>query len=303
MVKTSELKEKIIEFLSTGEKTQAEISRHFNLSRSRISEILSELEGEKKISKRKISERTIEISLNRTENLIVGILPSSEYVYLIEALEREGIRYLIRVFNNSLEGFKELILGHIDILASPLVSGYIFYLSDGRIKPLMGISKGGGGVIKRNPKGYLGTTPFSKMDRISKSEKNYEILYFKSVEDLIKSLGEGKVDAISIWEPFLTMEGGVSVDKSELCCALFTTTVTDILEKLKKTYCQIVKSGQIPKAGIEKLSNILKVDENIIEKSLNSYEFTCEIKTEDLQKQLSAMGIGIIKDIGDFIGK
>lgn len=303
MPKSKELRERIIEFLLSGEKTQTEIRKYFNLSRSRTSEFLSELEDEGIIKKRKISERTIEVSLNRENNIILGILPSSEYTYLIQALEAEKIRYIIKIFNNSLEGFKELILGHIDLLASPLISGYIFYLSDRRIKPIMGIAKGGGGVIKKRSKGTLGSTPFSKMDRISRNEKDYNVVYYRSVGELRNALREDRVDAISIWEPYLYLEGGKPSFKDELCCALFSLSSTEITKRIKERYCTIVKSHEKPVDGINKISNLLNVDINVIEETLKSYEFTCEIDLKDLQNQLSAMGIGISDNLGDFLGK
>jgi Predicted transcriptional regulator len=296
------LADKILEFLSTGEKTQVEISRALGLSRSRTSEILSELEIQGKIIRRKISERTIEVKINRDSNLIVGILPSSEYVYLIEAIEDLGLNYILKIFNNSLEGFKELILGQIDILASPLVSGYIFFLLDERIKPIMGIARGGGGIIKKSDRGILGTTPFSKMDRLSRQKKGFQIVYYKGIEELLEAYGKGKVDAISIWEPYLTLYGGKPENNHETCCALFGNVLNDLKEKLIIKYVELTESNSKPERGIKVISEKLGFEPKIIEKSLKSYEFDHSISKDDLEKQLRALGIGMAKNLGDFLG-
>ncbi len=296
------LADRILDFLSTGEKTQVEISRALGLSRSRTSEILSELEIQGKIVRRKISERTIEVRLNRDSNLIVGILPSSEYVYLIEAMEDLGLNYILKIFNNSLEGFKELILGHIDILASPLVSGYIFFLLDERIKPIMGIAMGGGGVIKRSNQGLLGTTPFSKMDRLSRQQSGFQIVYYKGIEELLQAYEQRKVDAISIWEPYLTLYGGEPENIKETCCALFGNLDKDHREKLIRKYSELTASKLAPERGIKIISSKLGLEPDLIEKSLKSYKFDHSISKDDLERQLKALGIGMAKNLGDFLG-
>ncbi|MEM0135097.1 MAG: MarR family transcriptional regulator, partial [Thermoplasmatales archaeon] len=170
------LKDKVLDLLFREDITQKELTSRFNSSRSRMSEVLKKLESQGVVTRRKVSQRTILVSLNHSRTLRIGILRSSEYFHVVSALESLGDRipFRVTVYDNSLEALKALMTGDEDIVASPLISGYFFYLIDKSIKPIAGIAEGGSGLIKRREKGKIGTTPLSRMDRDSRDIGGYE---------------------------------------------------------------------------------------------------------------------------------
>jgi len=303
------VKEKILDLLYDGKITQRELCSRIGLSRSRVSEILGEMERENLITRERISDRTVIVSLNEENLLRIGILRSSEYAPVVLALENipKNILWNIKVYDNSLEALKDLITGRLDMVASPLISAFFFNLIDENVKPVAGIASGGSGILKRNDKGILGTTPLSKMERESRDRKNYKLTYFNNIESIIKSYLEGEIDAASVWEPYLTKYGGEKNSSKEICCSLITyRNKWKSLEKFLVEYRTAVRSMEDQSKRKEAsmlLSKIIGEDGDLIFKSLDSYKFSFSIDKEDVKKQVYAMGIPESGKIDKFLGR
>lgn len=301
------IRQKILDILFDGEVTQKELTEKLKSSRSRVSEVLKELERERLIIRRRISQRTISVSINHDKTLRVGILKSSEYAFVVSTLNSMGkfLPYRIRVYDNSLEALKDLIVGQIDIAASPLVSGYYFHLIDRNVRAIAGIAIGGGGILKRKNEGLIGTTPLSKMDRNSRDFGNYSQVYYKSIEDILRAYSRREIDAAAIWEPFLSMHNGTRKGSDGICCCLFVhTKMGQSLNEFRKGYVDSVRTGLIGenRAKIsELLSSAIGVERKWIEESLDSYHFTTTISWRDVEEQVSSFGLPLGKEVGDFV--
>ncbi|MGC8655251.1 MAG: MarR family transcriptional regulator [Thermoplasmata archaeon] len=301
------VKEKILDLLYGGKITQRELCSRIGLSRSRVSEILGEMERDRLITRERVSDRTVIVSLNEENLLRIGILRSSEYAPVVLALENmpRHILWNIKVYDNSLEALKDLIIGGLDIVASPVISAFFFNLIDENVKPVAGIASGGSGMLKRNDKGVLGTTPLSKMERESRDRKNYKLTYFNNIESLIRSYSEGKIDAASVWEPYLTKYGGEKKAPEEICCSLITyrnkwKSLEKFLEEYKNAVCSMEDQARRKEASLL-LSKIIGEDYNLILKSLDSYKFSISIDKEDVRRQINAMGIPESGKIDEFL--
>ncbi len=301
------LRERLLDILFREDVTQKELTSRTKGSRSRVSEILGKLEEEGLIRRRRIGKRTVVVSLNHSNTLRVGILKSSEYAYVLFALDkiRKEIPFKVTVYNNSLEALKGLMTGSEDIVASPLISGYFFHLIDKQIKPVSGIAKGGSGILKRRDRGKIGTTPLSRMDRDSREFRNYKQVYFNSVEEMLRSYKKGEIDAVQLWEPFVSMNGGIKNNPSGTCCCLFThSKETRSIRIFLGTYSKLVSRPLTvkEKRNVSKMMHkILGVGEKGIFESLDSYIFTSLISREDVGRQVSAFGLPLGKEVDSFL--
>ncbi|MGC8644942.1 MAG: hypothetical protein ACP5UO_01580 [Thermoplasmata archaeon] len=303
------LRDKIVDILFSGGRTQREITSLTHSSRSRVSEVLGDLESEGFVTRTRVGGRTVVVSLNKERTLRVGILKSSEYFHVISALDSLGGRVLsrIRVYDNSLEALKSLVLGSEDIVASPLVSGYFFHLVDENVKPIAAVAKGGSGILRRKGSGLIGTTPLSSMDRESMSLGVYKRVYFKSVEDIVRAFNRGEIDAASVWEPFLSMNGGTAGKPDGVCCCIYskdeaTRAVQDFLLEYFSSILRGAECEGRPRI-CEKLASLLGVAKEDVERSLRSYVFTERVEREDAVEQIARFGFSVEKGVDSFLEK
>ena len=301
------LRDRVLDLLFKEDITQKELTSRLNSSRSRISEVLRKLEAQHIITRKKVSQRTVLVSINHSRTLRVGILRSSEYFHIVSTLEHLGKRipFRLTVYDNSLEALKELMTGAEDMVASPLISGYFFYLIDRSIRPIAGVAEGGSGLSKRRNEGKIGTTPLSRMDRDSRDFRDYEQVYFKSMDDMLRSYYKGEIDAAQIWEPFLTMNNGVKKRKEGLCCCIFTKgergySVSTFLREYKKKVGESLNKDK-KKDIATVMGRVLKVGHEDVIRSLNSYHFTTLIDKSDLERQIEAFGLPIVKEVDSFL--
>ena len=301
------LREKVLEILFKEDVTQKELTSRLKSSRSRMSEVLGKLEREKLILRKKVSQRTILVALNHSKTLRVGILRSTEYINVVATLNQLGnsIPFRVNVYDNSLEALKELMTGSEDMVASPLISGYFFYLIDRKISPVAGIASGGSGTIRRHSSGRIGTTPLSRMDKDSRNSGNYEQVYYKSIEDIIRAYKGKEIDAAQIWEPYLTMRGGLKTESDGICCCLFTVGNSgQSVSSFLKRYESNVESDLTirEKHTISRdLGKLIGVGERDVFSSLNSYKFTTSISKKDLENQVSSFGLPLVKEVDLFL--
>lgn len=301
------LRDTVIEILFSGERTQREITSLTRSSRSRISEVLGELEREGFVNRKRIGGRTVLVALNSERVLRVGILRSSEYFHIISALRAISGHILsrVKVYDNSLEALKALVLGSEDIVSSPLVSGYFFHLVDNNVKPVAAVARGGSGVISRKNEGLIGTTPLSTMDRESILLKNYRRVYFKSVEDIVKAFQDGEIDAASLWEPFLSINGGKAAEPDRVCCCIFSMNpkskaLSYFMEEYLKSISRGTECNECDEISAS-LSSLLGVSKEDVERSLKSYVFTEKIEREDALEQISRFGFSVEKGVDTFL--
>lgn len=287
---------------------QSEIAKILNLSKSTVSDILSELERKKLIVREEVSPKSYRVWLTKhypgaIEGVVrIGILKASEYVKVVRAGER--VEAIFKVYRNALEATKDLIHGVTDIVASPFITQAFFGVLMKNIRIFRVVAMNGSGVVLSSGRGF-GCSEFSTMERILRKylrTKNLkeDLRFFESPEEMISELGN--LRGIAIWEPYLS--GFEKIERFEeivgdfVCCSLaankgFLEKNPTIFENFLSEY-----DRSKPSQGVRRLSEILEVPEDVVRKSLKSYRFDSSF--EDLEKEASELSFGKIQEILSF---
>ncbi|MEM1593412.1 MAG: winged helix-turn-helix transcriptional regulator [Archaeoglobaceae archaeon] len=287
---------------------QSEIAKTLNLSKSTVSDILSELEEKKLIVREEISQKSYRVWLAKyypgaIEGMVrVGILKASEYGKVVYAGEKVGA--IFKVYKNALEATKDLVHGVTDIVASPFITQAFFGVLMKNLKIFRVVAMNGSGVVFSNGRRF-GCSEFSTMERILRKylrvrDLNEEIKFFDSPEEMISELKN--LRGIAIWEPYLS-----SFDEVEMfdevvgdfvCCSLAVNR--SFLEKNQNLFENFVNEydRSKPSQGVRKLAEMLGMSEKIVKKSLNSYRF--DVGIEELERDAMELSFGKIQEILSF---
>ncbi|MBO8182003.1 MAG: MarR family transcriptional regulator [Archaeoglobus sp.] len=301
---------------------QSEIPKILNLSKSTVSEILSEFESKGLVIRKKISARANRVW--RTENypfpypgvLKLGILKSSEYAYLIKAAVEEGV--VVKLFNDPIDLTRSLSQGRVDMAASPLLTQLVMGVLMKNFRIIRIVAKNGSGVVFSNSKvGVFGTTEMSTMDRnlrrflslIGKDFKiDFKIHYFNSPESMIESLRNGEIEGLAIWEPYLTLleeEGYKAKRFSEVigefvCCSLAVNEESLALNRGKiESFLGIYDGGcgkELKREDLNLIAEKLEFEVGLLERSIKSYIFCPEVKEEEIVSYLEGSGINLSRE-------
>lgn len=287
---------------------QSEIARILNLSKSTVSEILSELEEKKIVIREEISQKSYRVWLTKYYPgpidgvLRIGILKASEYVRVVHAGKRVGA--IFRVYRNSIEATKDLVHGIVDIVATPFVTQAFFGVLMKNIKIFRVVAMNGSGIVFSRGKGF-GCSEFSTMERILRKYlrvKGFkeDLKFFNSPEEMTSQLKD--LQGIAIWEPYLSTFDNIERFNEVLgdfvCCSLavnmgFLEKNQSIFEKFLSEY-----DRSQPSWGVKKLSEIIEIPENLVKKSLESYRF--DVNIDELEKEAKELSFGRIKEILSF---
>ncbi len=300
---------------SAGEEgiLQSEIHEKLGLSKSTVSEILSWLEGEKEVVRRKVSGRSYRVWLSKyspepVEGLLrVGILKASEYPKVVAAAEKVGA--ILRVYDSSIDLTKDLVHGYVDVAASPLVTQAFFGVLMKTIKIVRKVAMNGSGIVfSEGESKWWGCSEFSTMERnlrrymeIKSLEGN--IRYFKSPESMINSLDE--LRGIAIWEPYFTMmedyrrEPFNEVLGNFTCCTLAVNVAfSEINYDLREEFLNEFDRAKAGKKEAEMLSELIGFPADTIRKSFESYIFNPEQSLT--KRELEDLRLGGIEGIIEF---
>lgn len=291
---------------------QSEIHEKLKLSKSTVSEILSWLESEREVVRRRVSGKSYRVWLSKyspepVEGLLrVGILKASEYPKVVAAADKVGA--ILRVYDSSIDLTKDLVHGHVDVAASPFVTQAFFGVLMKTIKIVRKVAMNGSGIVfSENESKWWGCSEFSTMERnlrrymeVKSLEGN--IRYFESPESMINSLDE--LRGIAIWEPYFTMIEGRKEPFNEVlgnftCCTLavnlaFSEINPDLMEEFLNEFDR-AKAG---KKEAEMLSELIGFPADIIRKSFESYIF--DLEQSLTKKELEDLRFGGIEGIIEF---
>ncbi len=287
---------------------QSEIARKLNLSKSTVSEILSFLEEKKAVIRAEISPKSYRVWLTKYYPqpipgvMRIGVLKASEYVRVVSAGKKVGA--IFRIYRNGIEATKDLVQGVIDVVASPLITQAFFGVLMKNIKIFRAVAMNGSGVAFSVGKGF-GCSEFSTMERILKKFMKAKgiherIKFFDSPEDMIAELPN--LYGIAIWEPYLSMLESVehfdSVLGDFVCCSLAVND--EFLEVNRVLFDEFLEKydNSSPKEGVEPLAVLTGFSEDLVAKSLSSYEF--DVGFEELKKDIEELRFGGIEEILSF---
>ncbi len=303
-----EIESKIIDALEDKPLTQRELRDLIGISKSYLSEKLREMEINGLIKRKEISKRTILVSLNHDKILKIGVLKASEYAAVfLTAKELNDYYVKIKIYDNGIQELRDLLLKKIDVAFAPVVTGFIIHLIDKRIRLISFCAKGGSGIVHKGKISKIGSTLFSTMDLNTRIYLNFDvrnIKYFDSPEELMDAYRKKAVDAITIWEPYLSSVEGekIIVGRENVCCGAliidFNKKIKEFIEKYIENTDSLRNGEKIDKA-VKATSQYLNFDERIIAESLKSYNFVWEVDKGEIKKNLENMKIFVPDDLVD----
>lgn len=295
------LKEKIIDILRSyggSYVPQSYIHRAVNASKSRVSEILGELEKEGLISRRSIGRsRVIYVypgiserePKERMRKIRIGIVFSSEYLFLpsfLKQIKAKGYEAEIIIFREGLKATKALAEGAVDAAISPLPGQLYLYPMYRTYSIVLNGLSGGFKVLSLGEPGPLYSSMISTMDFIRNailSRKELEAegtSYYRSPEEILKL--KSRKGFVVTWHPIyieLERRGAKPVlDSSSLeirfCCTLALSNALGKRAKLKlsKSYLRALRDFERdPGKGIEHYSSLTGIDASILKSATSDY--------------------------------
>lgn len=303
---------------------QSELYR-LNYSRSTIVEAIESLEKEKKVIRKEIGKKAYRIWLVEEAPfpiegvLRLGLLRAVEYPHAIltaKDLEREyDVRIL--VYNSAIELTNALALGKVDLACSPLITQVLFGLLTKNLRIAGGCGFGGSGVVLKGDlkEGIkIGSSELSTMETMLKLflEKHglvdkAKVIYFKKPEEIVKSFLEGEIDALSIWEPYLSSlekEGFKVYRYVELfgfypCCALgvnyeFFKINKEIFYKFMDYYKKNTKSlKQRKEEAIRLMEMVFGFKQEQIRNGFEGFVYDYRLSKEQVESALERFGLKV----------
>jgi len=294
---------------------QEELTKKYGISKSTVSTIISKFEKERKIVRKRVAGRSyrvwhIKYSPFPIKGVLrVGIGRAIEYPAVLLAYKDLNYPEIkLKIYKSAFALTKDLAEGYLDVGCSPLITQVIFALVYRNIKIRAGCGFRGGGIVLRvqNPKIFgsseLSTMEFSLRSYIEKKNIEAQIRYFSSPDKMIKALKNGDVEAIAIWEPFLTeLSRNYSVMRFEElfgrypCCTLAYNVQVEGSKELKEFIDAYRNAAEHleerKKEAISLQSKFLRFKRERIEKAFNGFDYDWKLDMDVASKYLEDFGI------------
>jgi len=297
-------REKIVELLKARGSDgvmQSEICSALRLSKSTVSEILTELEEERSVVKEKIGRAfrvwLAEFAPFPVEGILrIGVLKAAEYPHVLMAAKKFNAR--IVVFENALNLTKAIAMGSVDIGFSPLVTQVLFGLLLKSIKIHAVVAYNGSGVVSRKRIEDTKTFATSELSAMESNLKLFldrlgikgKIRYFNSVERMISAFKYGEFDAVAVWEPYYSFLSGYKYEFSEVigdfpCCsmasnAVFYSSNREEIAKFRKEMENCME--EMSEDDAVKALSLLGFGTEV-RRAIRSYKFSAGIGKEDIE--------------------
>lgn len=319
------LRERILELLKNNPQglRQADIAKALGASRSRVSEIVRDLEKAGMV--RRVREGSIVLvqlvgtDIERSENrrrLRLGIIWSSEYPFITpfakKLRDKLGVELEVIVYSNGLDATWDLVVGRIDLALTPMVTQLLYASLTNRLR-IIGGGAGGGASVLHNPRGregYGASTKASTMDLLLTSswgllgkEEEYR-MYLDNGESILRALLRGEAELVALWEPLASRARILGyrelVNPRELgvthCCTLATSTRLNqvLVEKISRIYHESINVfKKDPRRWLEWYSSRTGIGVDVLKKSISSYEFHDYIDISGMEGALRRCGVKI----------
>uniref|UniRef100_A0A7J3XYU3 MarR family transcriptional regulator n=1 Tax=Thermogladius calderae TaxID=1200300 RepID=A0A7J3XYU3_9CREN len=298
----SSLKERILGLLKSYKGSwipQSHIHRALGVSKSRVSEILAELEKEGLVARRVVGRSKIvyvypdigEREVETVGKLIrVGLVFSSEYLFMsafAKGLEASGYRVEVRVFNDGIKATRALAEGLVDISVSPLVGQLYLYPTYRTYRIILAGLWGGFRVLSLGRPGPIHSSAISTMDyarRVAVARGGLEAdetRYYWSSDEVLKiKPGEGYVVT---WHPIylkLVEEGARVVYEPEeldvkFCCTLGVSTAVSNRARraIARAYFNALETyAREPERGLEYYSSLTGINISTLKSATREYK-------------------------------
>lgn len=317
------VKERIIKLLHNYQGQfipQSFIHRVIGVSKSRVSEVLSELEREGLISRSKVGNVKIVyvnqgLSAEHPERSIkqlkLGVTYSSEYLFLggfVKKMKQKGINVEVVIFKDGLEATRSLANGSVDLALSPLISQLYVLPAYRTYRVVVAGLKGGFRVLYRGDAGTVYSSMISTMDYlrsiiIAKGLINADrTVYYHGADQMLRiSRGGGYVVT---WHPlykrlidqgFKVVYGPRDIDIG-FCCALGVSNTLGLRTQqlLKKLYIESIEEYEKnPDRYVEYYSLITGIDNSTLKDALSDYTVADNDGPRTVNRILSELKISI----------
>lgn len=325
MGKRSSIRDSILKLLEEHSEGvfQSVIPLALGISRSRVSEILNELEDQGIIVRIRIGNRYL-IKLSKEETLVkeyrilrLGLVWSSEYPFITpftKYLEKYlGIRINIRVYSNALQTTWALVSGDIDLALSPLITQLYMYSLTKSIRIIGGGAYGGSYIfeVRGKAKNKVASSEMSAMDTcraislregVIEAENTY---YFTRPEEINELIRKREAKYAIVWHPLTEylprkhrlksiascMDMGV-----HYCCTLAASTRLnrELRSKIARIYEKAIKSfTRNPRKWIEWYSVKVSIPADVVKRGLKTYKYRIELNKKLINEMLRRLGIAL----------
>lgn len=217
---------KILESVREDGIAQSQIVKITGLSKSTVSYLLKTMESKGLIIRMR-KGRDFIVWLQRyaparpTKLIKIGFIRALEYSYLVpfsKRLREMGYSLNLKVYEDGLSVMNNLLMGKIDMALAPVISQLLLSFSTkGGIRLVAAAGRGGSSLMGRGCRleeaSSVGTTPLSTMElnllSVVASEgvspEVLNVVHARSGQKLMEFMSSGRVDAVSIWEPYPTI--------------------------------------------------------------------------------------------------
>lgn len=215
---------------------QSDLVRSTGFSRSRVSEVLSCLEKDRRIRRTHVGKNWkvflhSEVHVRENEGarnskaLLLGMTRAAEYPFVIpfkRLLKEASITLDIRVYDNGVDVMRDLSSFRLDLGIAPLLTQFMFYSLGAPIRIVAPAGSGGSSIMvdesvqmgKVTRTGFsVASTKLSTMELLLRASLNegmlpdavVETVYASSPAEISKMITSKRADAACIWEPYATM--------------------------------------------------------------------------------------------------
>ena len=318
-MKKLSLEERILKLITKSGKQgilQTHLVSTLGYSRSYISETLKKMENNGIIKRERENPFQLRIYLSDSEkknnrHFTVGLLVSSEYIFVIAALRKiarkYGITVRFKLYKNTTRLNEDAIAGKIQVILSPTLNQLIMSLTSDSISMLRPIATGGSFIVEnKEGKNDLNISSSSStmilmmrkfLDGRGKSEIRRMEDAAKSI-DLIKNRSYKR---IAIWEPYassLLLEKNcvISASYREIlgnfpCCFICTThtfgrDMPEIVSLIGDEYDAEIENMNLREKEVAWAIGLISTKTGIpiplVERSLGNYNFKIKYSREEL---------------------
>ena len=228
-----------------GEVYQSELVKISGFSRSRVSEVLSEMTGSGLVSKYPIGigknvnvvlkagfKRRKKNGSTRTRKLKrilrLGFTRAAEYPFVIPfrrlVKNKLDLDLEFRIYNNGIDVTRDLSLLRLDLGISPILTQFMFHSLGSPLMILAPAGSGGSSLLLSSKKGLrarysdrktefrIASSKLSTMELLMRSSvkedlipKSSAIVYTSSPDEIMEDMLSGSVNAACLWEPYATV--------------------------------------------------------------------------------------------------
>lgn len=314
----STIRERVVELLKKFQDSsipQSYLHRALGVSKSRISEILQELEREGLITRVSVgrsniihvraglSESHVEADKKR---LKLALVYSSEYLFLgyfSKRLFNHGITLEVVVTRDGLAASKMVAEGLADLALSPLVGQLYLYPTYRTFKIVLGSLRGGYRVMHKPGRRIIYSSMISTMDYIRRSTLDKGLIdvvstrYFSDPGEARTAVKRGGY--VVVWHPVykqLEAEGLKQVltpDELDVdfCCTLAVSKSLNnrTYELVKKAYLSSLDDyRRNPEKHIDYYSALTGIDATVLRDAIKEYKVSEVISRKTVERIVSS---------------